>query len=201
MQILKKRLKNRAFILVGTLILIIFLLGNFLVGYRIIFRKGERLSSNLSTISIDSKVHNLRVLAYDEMIRIDRAISSREYKSGAEYIGLEENFERVWFGNSENSYSLNKYLLYRMRFDGKTCYKYGEGKRNFKEVILVNLYSAPAGNHIFTIEMKKILTNLKDNSKVSLLAKVDIEYKKGNKNPLSPDIETLKEFVVNFENK
>ena len=41
MQTLKKRLKNRAFILIGTLILIVFILGNFLLGYRIIYKKGE----------------------------------------------------------------------------------------------------------------------------------------------------------------
>lgn len=201
MQTLKKRLKNRAFILIGTLILIVFILGNFLLGYRIIYRKGERLSSYFSTISIDSQVHNLQTLAYDELKRIDEEISSVNYQSGAEYIGFEENFNRVWFGNSKNSYSFNGYLLYRIRFNGKTCYKYGDGdNKNFKEIILVNLYSYPYTNNIVTIEMKKTLTNPKANNQVSLLAKVDIEYEKGNKNPLTPNSEKLKEFVVNFEN-
>ena len=48
--------------------------------------------------------------------------------------------------------------------------------------------------------MKKTLTNPKANNQVSLLAKVDIEYEKGNKNPLTHNSEKLKEFVVNFEN-
>ena len=197
----KKRLKNRAFILIGTLILIVFILGNFLLGYRIIYKKGERLNSYFSTISIDSKVHNLQTLAYDELKRIDKEISSGNYQSGAEYIGFEENFNRVWLGNSKNSYSFNRYLLYRIRFNGKTCYKYGDGdNKNFKEIILVNLYSYPYTNNIVTIEMKKTLTNPKANNQVSLLAKVDIEYEKGNKNPLTPNSEKLKEFVVNFEN-
>ena len=183
MQTLKKRLKNRAFILIGTLILIVFILGNFLLGYRIIYKKGERLNSYFSTISIDSKVHNLQTLAYDELKRIDKEISSGNYQSGAEYIGFEENFNRVWLGNSKNSYSFNRYLLYRIRFNGKTCYKYGDGdNKNFKEIILVNLYSYPYTNNIVTIEMKKTLTNPKANNQVSLLAKVDIEYEKGNKN-------------------
>lgn len=194
-------MKNRAFILIGTLILIVFILGNFLLGYRIIYKKGERLNSYFSTISIDSKVHNLQTLAYDELKRIDKEISSGNYQSGAEYIGFEENFNRVWFGNSKNSYSFNRYLLYRIKFNGKTCYKYGDGdNKNFKEIILVNLYSYPYTNNIVTIEMKKTLTNPKANNQVSLLAKVDIEYEKGNKNPLTPNSEKLKEFVVNFEN-
>lgn len=197
----KKELKNRAFILIGTLILIVFILGNFLLGYRIIYRKGERLNSYFSTISIDSQVHNLQTLAYDELKRIDKEISSGNYQSGAEYIGFEENFNRVWLGNSKNSYSFNRYLLYRIRFNGKTCYKYGDGdNKNFKKIILVNLYSYPYTNNIVTIEMKKTLTNPKANNQVSLLAKVDIEYEKGNKNPLTPNSEKLKEFVVNFEN-
>ena len=193
MQTLKKRLKNRAFILIGTLILIVFILGNFLLGYRIIYRKGERLNSYFSTISIDSKVHNLQTLAYDELKRIDKEISSGNYQSGAEYIGFEENFNRVWLGNSKNSYSFNRYLLYRIRFNGKTCYKYGDGdNKNFKEIILVNLYSYPYTNNIVTIEIKKTLTNPKANNQVSLLAKVDIEYEKGNKNPLTPNSEKLR---------
>lgn len=201
MQILKKSLKNRAFILIGTLILIVFISGSFLLGYRIIYRKGERLSSYFSSISIDSQVHNLQILTYDELKRIDKEISSGNYQSGAEYIGFEKNFSRVWFGNSKNSYSFNGYLLYKIKFNGKTCYKYGNGdNENFKEVILVNLYSTPIGDHIFTVEMKKTLSNSKDSNKVSFLAKVDIEYKKGNRNPLTPNSEKLKEFVVNFEN-
>ena len=56
MQILKKRFKNKGFILISTLILIIFIMGNFLLGYRIIYRKGERLNSNINRyIDLDWK--------------------------------------------------------------------------------------------------------------------------------------------------
>lgn len=192
--------KNKAFILIGTLILILFLFWNFLIGYRIIFRKGERLSSYFSTISTDSEVHNLRVLVYDELLRLDNTISLGDYKSGAEYIGADSIYKRVWFGNNSNNYSKNRYLLYRIRFNGKICYRYGDsGKINFKEIILINLYSYSYTNNTVTIEMKKTLTNSKDKSVVSLLAKIDLEYEKGNKNPLNPNVESLKEFVVSLE--
>lgn len=201
MQTLKKHLNNRAFILVTTLILITFIFGSFLLGYRIIYRKGERLNSYFSTVESNSQIHNLKTLIYDELIRIDKAVSSREYENGLEYIGFEKNSNRVWFGDSENGYSENRYLLYRIRFNGKVCYKYSNGeKKNFKEIILTNLYSYPYTKNIVTIEMKKIIHNPKDNSVVSFLAKIELEYEKGNKNPLAPNLETLKEFVVSFEN-
>lgn len=201
MQTLKKHLKNRAFILVTILILITFIFGSFLLGYRIIYRKGERLNSYFSTVESNSQIHNLKTLIYDELLRIDKAVSSGEYKNGLEYIGFEKNSNRVWFGDSENGYSENRYLLYRIRFNGKVCYKYSNGeKKNFKEIILTNIYSYPYTKNIVTIEMKKTLHNPKDNSIVSFLAKIELEYEKGNKNPLAPNLETLKEFVVSFEN-
>lgn len=192
--------KNKAFILIGTLILTLFLYWSFLIGYRIIFRKGERLNSYFSTISVDSEIHNLRVLAYDELLRLDNAISLGNYKSGAEYIGTDNIYKRVWFGNNSNNYSKNRYMLYRIRFNGKTCYTYGDsGKINFKEIILINLYSYSYTNNTVSIEMKKNLTNSKDKSVVSFLAKINLEYEKGNKNPLNPNVESLKEFVVYLE--
>ena len=201
MQTLKNRLKNRAFILVITLILITFIFGSFLLGYRIIYRKGERMNSYLSTVESTSQVHNLKTLIYDELIRIDKSISSGEYENGLEYIGFEKNSSRVWFGDGENSYSENRYLLYRIRFNNKSCYKYSDGeKKNFKEIILIKLLSSLEDKNIVTIEMKKTLHNPKDDTLVSFLAKIELEYEKKNKNPLTPNLERLKEFVVNFEN-
>lgn len=200
MQTLKKQLKNKAFILVTTLILITFIFESFLLGYRIIYKKGQKLDSYFSTIEYNSQVHNLKTLIYDELLRIDKAISSGKYESGLEYIGFEKNNNRVWFGKCDNSYSENRYFLYRIRFNGKICYRQSDlEKKSFKDIILTNLLSSPYEKNIVTIEMKKTLYNPKNDNVVSFLAKIDLEYERKNKNPLTPNLEILKEFVVNFE--
>lgn len=200
MQILKKRFKNKGFILISTLILIIFIMGNFLLGYRIIFRKGERLNSNINSISINSQVHNLKILVYDELLRIDGKISSGEYKNGAEYIGVEENFNRVWLGNSNNSFSKNNYQIYKMKFNGSTFYTYkAEVYEDFKEIISYNIMRSGLSKNSLIVELRKNFTKTNDNSSILLTAIIQLEYKNGNKDPSSPDVEILKEFVANFE--
>lgn len=200
MQILKKRFKNKGFILISTLILIIFIMGNFLLGYRIIYRKGERLNSNINSISINSQVHNLKILVYDELLRIDGKISSGEYKNGAEYIGVEENFNRVWLGNSNNSFSKNNYQIYKMKFNGSTFYTYkAEVYEDFKEIISYNIMRSGLSKNSLIVELKKNFTKTNDNSSILLTAIIQLEYKNGNKDPSSPDVEILKEFVANFE--
>lgn len=200
MQILKKRFKNKGFILISTLILIIFIMGNFLLGYRIIYRKGERLNSNINSISINSQVHNLKILVYDELLRIDGKISSGEYKNGAEYIGVEENFNRVWLGNSNNSFSKNNYQIYKMKFNGSTFYTYkAEVYEDFKEIISYNIMRSGLSKNSLIVELRKNFTKTNDNSSILLTAIIQLEYKNGNKDPSSPDVEILKEFVANFE--
>lgn len=200
MQILKKRFKNKGFILISTLILIIFIMGNFLLGYRIIFRKGERLNSNINSISINSQVHNLKILVYDELLRIDSKISSEEYKNGAEYIGVEENFNRVWLGNSKNSFSKNNYQIYKMKINGSTFYTYkAEAYEDFKEIISYNIMRSGLSENSLIVELRKNFTKTNDNSSILLTAIIQLEYKNGNKDPSSPDVEILKEFVANFE--
>lgn len=200
MQILKKRFKNKGFILISTLILIIFIMGNFLLGYRIIYRKGERLNSNINSISINSQVHNLKILVYDELLRIDSKISSGEYKNGAEYIGIEENFNRVWLGNSNNSFSKNNYQIYKMKFNGSTFYTYkAEVYEDFKEIISYNIMRSGLSENSLIVELRKNFTKTNDNSSILLTAIIQLEYKNGNKDPSSPDVEILKEFVANFE--
>lgn len=200
MQILKKRFKNKGFILISTLILISFIMGNFLLGYRIIYRKGERLNSNINSISINSQVHNLKILVYDELLRIDIKISSGEYKNGAEYIGVEENFNRVWLGNSNNSFSKNNYQIYKMKFNGSTFYTYkAEVYEDFKEIISYNIMRSGLSENSLIVELRKNFTKTNDNSSILLTAIIQLEYKNGNKDPSSPDVEILKEFVANFE--
>lgn len=200
MQILKKRFKNKGFILISTLILIIFIMGNFLLGYRIIYRKGERLNSNINSISINSQVHNLKILVYDELLRTDSKISSGEYKNGAEYIGIEENFNRVWLGNSKNSFSKNNYQIYKMKINGSTFYTYkAEVYEDFKEIISYNIMRSGLSKNSLIVELRKNFTKTNDNSSILLTAIIQLEYKNGNKDPSSPDVEILKEFVANFE--
>lgn len=175
-------------------------MGNFLLGYRIIYRKGERLNSNINSISINSQVHNLKILVYDELFRIDSKISSGEYKSGAEYIGLEENFNRVWLGNSNNSFSKNNYQIYKMKINGSTFYTYkAEAYEDFKEIVSYNIMRSGLSENSLIVELRKNFTKTNDNSSILLTAIIQLEYKNGNKDPSSPDVEILKEFVANFE--
>lgn len=193
--------KNKAFILISVVFLITFLLGNLLIGYLIVIRKGQRLESILSNFSYETDVHNLEILAYDELRRIDKAISTGQVKDGSEYIASHSKFGKVWLGNSQDSYSTNRYHLNRMRYDNKTFYLYSENeeKVNFQQIMEMELRAVYSHDAVITIEMKKTFVNSVDRRKITLLAKIDLEYHSGNKNPSKPDSEKFKEIVINFE--
>lgn len=195
-------LKNRGFLLISTVILIIVLISNLLLSYLIILRKGQRIETAISNSSIDAQVHNLQVLAYDELRRIDRAVLDGKVSSGSEYVGISEDGNRVWFGNSKKSYSKNNYFLNKLRYDNKNIYASATSTSNvdFKQLIERELRSAIEHDGIITVELLKKMSNDKDKELVVITAKVELEYHSGNKKPAFPDNETLKELVVNLEN-
>ena len=87
-----------------------------------------------------------------------------------------------------------------MKINGNTFYTYkAEAYENFKEIISYNITRSGLSENSLIVELRKNFTKTNDNSSILLTAIIQLEYKNGNKDPSSPDVEILKEFVANFE--
>lgn len=193
--------KKKGFLFITVTIIITILLFNLLIGYRIIFRKGERIESFYKKIEIDEKVDKLETLAYSELRRVDISINNGEYGTGAEYIGIGKSLERVWFGDTKDRESKTGYQIVSMRINDKNrFYIYKEGEfANFKQLIMRELYSTGNQSNKIGVELKKVILNNENKEKIYFKARVDLYYNYGNKNPAAPNKEVLKDFEVGFE--
>lgn len=193
--------KKKGFLFLTISIISTILLINLLINYRIIFRKGERVKEYETKIKIEELTNTLETLAYGELRKIDRLINEGKIVSGAEYIGSNDKSRRVWFGDTENIRSKSGYAIKTIRLNNKnTIYFYKEGeKKKFSEIIGIELIAIGDQLNIIGIEMEKIVYNAKSEEKVYFKARVDLYYESGNKNPLAPYKEVLKDFEVGFK--
>lgn len=194
-------IKNRGFLFITTTVIILILLFNILIGYRIIFRKGERIEQLASKVKIEDLKYSLENLAYSELRRIDKAVNDGEVESGAEYIGYCDGIERVWFGNSESREGIRGYSLVAMKInEKKQIYSYKEGERvDFKTRIRMELLSVGIQENIIGVELEKILINEETQEKIYFKATVNLYYSAGNRNPATPNKEVLKNFEVGLK--
>lgn len=193
--------KRRGFLFITTLVITLIIFLNLLIGYRIIFRRGERVGQIIDRMKIDELRYNLETLTYSELRRIDESVNIEKYKSGAEYIGYIPNIERVWFGDTNSRKSINGYSIKYMKMnDRDRFYVYKEGEfADFKQLIKRELILLGYQANNVGIELEKIITNEESGEKIYFLARVNLYYKLGNKNPATPDKEVLKDFEVGIK--
>lgn len=193
--------KKRGFLFITTATLMIILLFNLLIGYRIIYRRGERLEQIIDKVSTEDLRYSLETIIYSELRRIDEKINSGEYENGAEYIGYEASLKKVWFGDSNHRRSESGYSIVSMRINDRNrfyVYKVGEFV-NYREIIRRELVSVREQLNIIGVELKKVISKEGSSEKIYILSRVNLYYNSGNKNPANPNREVLKDFEIGFE--
>ena len=195
-----KILKNKGFLSIGITLILLLILGNYFVSYQIIINKNKRLQSIFNRKDIREKFYNLKVFSFDEIYKIDRLISSQEYKTPVEFLVRTCDDSKLWLKKSQ-VISQNGYMVYRIFFNEKLFYQLKQ-RDNFDFFNSMKKEIETRGiNKDFVIEVVKYYQVEDFKSIVIFKGIIQLLYKGDNQNILFPDKEILKEIVIKVENQ
>lgn len=195
-----KILKNKGFLSIGITLILLLILGNYFVSFQIIINKNKRLQSIFNRKDIREKLYNLKVFSFDEIYKIDRLISSQEYKTPVEFLVRTCDDSKLWLKKSQ-VISQNGYMIYRIFFNEKLFYQLKQGD-NFDFFNSMKKEIETRGiNKDFIIEVVKYYQVEDFKSIVIFKGIIQLLYKGDNQNILFPDKEILKEIVIKVENQ
>lgn len=198
MKILKPQIKNKGFLLIATVVLIFILFASFMITYKIVTKRGKRISAITQKIKIDEKKEILEVLLYDEVKKADKLVSNGIYENHSEYIGYIENHKRLWFGVNQEK-SKNEFEIYEMRCNNNCFFPSQLDNFNYFNLMKNEFQKLGKRKKTFSIKLMKRIKNSVTNEKINLIVIVELEYKGENKNLLNPDKEQVKEYIIEFE--
>lgn len=195
-----KILKNKGFLSIGITLILLLILGNYFVSYQIIINKNKRLQSIFNRKDTREKLYNLKVFSFDEIYKIDRLISSQEYKTPVEFLVRTCDDSKLWLKKSQ-VISQNGYMVYRIFFNEKLFYQLKQ-RDNFDFFNSMKKEIETRGiNKDFIIEVVKYYQVEDFKSIVIFKGIIQLLYKGDNQNILFPDKEILKEIVIKVENQ
>lgn len=195
-----KILKNKGFLSIGITLILLLILGNYFVSYQIIINKNKRLQSIFNRKDTREKLYNLKVFSFDEIYKIDRLISSQEYKTPVEFLVRTCDDSKLWLKKSQ-VISQNGYMIYRIFFNEKLFYQLKQ-RDNFDFFNSMKKEIETRGiNKDFVIEVVKYYQVEDFKSIVIFKGIIKLLYKGDNQNILFPDKEILKEIVIKVENQ
>ena len=195
-----KILKNKGFLSIGITLILLLILGNYFVSYQIIINKNKRLQSIFNRKDTREKLYNLKVFSFDEIYKIDRLISSQEYKTPVEFLVRTCDDSKLWLKKSQ-VISQNGYMIYRIFFNEKLFYQLKQ-RDNFDFFNSMKKEIETRGiNKDFVIEVVKYYQVEDFKSIVIFKGIIQLLYKGDNQNILFPDKEILKEIVIKVENQ
>lgn len=195
-----KILKNKGFLSIGITLILLLILGNYFVSYQIIINKNKRLQSIFNRKDTREKLYNLKVFSFDEIYKIDRLISSQEYKTPVEFLVRTCDDSKLWLKKSQ-VISQNGYMVYRIFFNEKLFYQLKQ-RDNFDFFNSMKKEIETRGiNKDFIIEVVKYYQVEDFKSIVIFKGIIQLLYKGDNQNILFPDKEILKEIEIKVENQ
>lgn len=195
---MKKNIKNKGFLLIITSTLILAILSSFLIGYRIILRKGAKIQSFHEKNIFSEIKQNLETLIYDEIYKIDKLVSNGYYKSHVEYVSITENNRPVWQETSLKN-TKNGFLLEKINFHNAKIYK-ERASINILKLMKENLTNKNDNTiRIFEITLSKKIKKLSTSEAFNIKAILRLEYNFKNNDIFNPDKEILKEYVISFD--
>lgn len=192
-----KNMNKKAFLLLITIFLITFIMGSFLVGYRMTHTRGKKLISSLNSLKIKEKSETLHTLAYHELYKIDKYIKEDKYENSMDFFAKNNSKKRIWLKKKDEvlqtsygGYTLQKLLYnnYEEIYPNKTNEIY--------ERILDKLQSHFVEKRKFTAKLEKRIKSDELNMEIIFTAVINIEYEFGNDNINRADAEYVKEFVI-----
>lgn len=197
MKLWGKNMNKKAFLLLITIFLITFIMGSFLVGYRMTHTRGKKLISRLNTLKIKEKKDILHTLAYHELYKIDKYIREGKYENSIDFFAKNNDKKRIWLKKkgemlqlSYGGYTLQKFFYN----NSEEIYPNSTGE--IYERILDKLQSHFVEKRKFTARMEKKIKSDEFNMELIFTVVIDIEYEFGNEDINRADAEYIKEFVV-----
>lgn len=190
-------MNKKAFLLLITIFLITFLMGSFLVGYRMTHTRSKKLISRLESLKNKEKNEILHTLAYHELYKIDRYINQGKYENSIDFFAGSSSKKRIWLKNknevlqmSYGGYTLQK-ILYN---NSETIYPNNNG--GIYEKISKKLQSNFVEKRKFIVKIEKIIKSDELDLEVIFTVVINLEYEFENDDIDKPDAEYVKEFVI-----
>lgn len=190
-------MNKKAFLLLITIFLITFIMGSFLVGYRMTHTRGQKLISRLNNLKVKEKKEILHTLAYHELYKIDKYIKEGKYEDSIDFFAKNNDQKRVWMKkkdevlhSSYGGYTLQKFLYN----NSEEIYPSSTGE--IYERILDKLQSHFVEKRKFTARMEKRIKSSELEMEIIFIAIINVEYEFGNGDINRADAEYVKEFVV-----
>ena len=177
-------MNRKAFLLLITIFLITFIMGSFLVGYRMTHTRGKKLISRLNALKIKEKKEILHTLAYHELYKIDKCIKEGKYEDSIDFFAKSNDKKRVWMKKKDEAL----HSSYGEIYPSSTGEIY--------ERILDKLQSHFVEKRKFTAKMEKRVKSSELDTEVIFIAVINIEYEFENGDINRADAEYVKEFVV-----
>lgn len=190
-------MNKKAFLLLITIFLITFIMGSFLVGYRMTHTRGKKLISRLNALKVKEKKEILDTLAYHELYKIDKYIKEDKYESSIDFFAKNNDKKRVWMKRKDEAlqpsyggYTLKKFVYN----DSEEIYP--KNTAGIYERILNKLQSHFVEKRKFTARMEKKIKSDELDMEIVFTAVINIEYEFGNSDINRADAEYVKEFVI-----
>lgn len=190
-------MNKKAFLLLITIFLITFLMGSFLVGYRMTYTRGKKLISRLNNLKVKEKKEILHTLAYHELYKIDKYIREGKYEDSIDFFAKNNDKKRVWMKKKDEAlhssyggYTLQKFLYN----NSEEIYPSSTGE--IYERILDKLQSHFVEKRTFTARMEKRIKSSELDMEIIFITVINIEYEFENCDINRADAEYVKEFVV-----
>lgn len=190
-------MNKKAFLLLITIFLITFLMGSFLVGYRMTYTRGKKLISRLNNLKVKEKKEILHTLVYHELYKIDKYIREGKYEDSIDFFAKNNDKKRVWMKKKDEAlhssyggYTLQKFLYN----NSEEIYPSSTGE--IYERILDKLQSHFVEKRTFTARMEKRIKSSELDMEIIFITVINIEYEFENCDINRADAEYVKEFVV-----
>ena len=185
--------REKGFLMLSVFFIVTIILGTFFIGYQIVYSKGKKIISALEAQKLKVEKENIETIIYNEFYKIERGIINGMYIESLDYFAGNKDIKRVWEEKTGIIImSDGGYRLRRIFFNGKVIYTAEEGNFYLK---VSNMLKNEKTKNIIEIELEKQIENRE--IKLKIVVKVLLEYGFRNINIETPDLEKIKEVIVN----
>ena len=185
--------------MLSVVFLVTFLLGCYLINYKIITSRASRLKSKLDSLAGKEVMERLDTAIFHEISEIVNKINTNIYEDIIWHFCKNIHYERLWErdlldqgkGVSFGGYRIKKII------QGREKEIYLETSLIPPKTIIYDIIKKGQG-YKFSIYLEKEMELVNDNikDKIKILVLIGVEYNQGNKDIYSPDVATIKEMEV-----
>ncbi|MDR3260153.1 MAG: hypothetical protein LBT51_11145 [Fusobacteriaceae bacterium] len=195
-------MNKNGFIIVIVVFLITFMMGIFLINYKIINGKSVRLKSKIDGYMEREEMNNIETIIFHEMYSIEDRIKNDIYKEAIEHFIKNKEDIILWeiiLPVDNNDYSLGGYKIKSILSQKKEIFSDTSLITPQNSIITV-LNKGKGGE--FTINLEKLIKSYYSDITNQMTFKISIilEYNIGNTDITLPDIKSINEMVIDGYN-